>query len=68
VKLDLRAFRAPCAIVRATMCLFVGHKYDGGVYRVWDPQRRVVVEYRDIVFFVFFDHGLLSSTLNDLLP
>jgi len=47
----------PCAIVepkellkklddRATMCFFVGYKYDGGGYRVWDPERRVVGEFR----------------------
>ena len=52
----LRAFGAPCAIVepkerlrklddRATMCFFVGYKYEGGGYRVWDPKRRVVVEF-----------------------
>jgi len=53
----LRAFGAPCAIVepkerlkkiddRATMCFFVGYKYEGGGYRVWDPKRQVVVESR----------------------
>ena len=51
----LRTFGAPCAIVepkewlkklddRATMCFFVGYKYEGGGYRVWDPKRQVVVE------------------------
>jgi len=44
-----RAFRAPSAIIepkerlrtldnRATMSFFVGYKYDGGGYRVWDPK------------------------------
>ena len=33
------------------MCFFVGYKYDGGGYRVWDPKRRVVAESRDVVFF-----------------
>ena len=53
----LRAFGAPCTIVepkerlkkvdeRATMCFFVGYKYEGGGYRVWDPKRQVVVESR----------------------
>ena len=53
----LRAFGVPCAIVepkerlkklddRATMCFFVGYKYEGGGYRVWDPKRRVIVESR----------------------
>jgi len=50
---------------RATMRFFVGYKYDGGCYRVWDPKRRVVVESRNIIFFV---DGLLSPTLNDLPP
>ena len=60
--LHLHAFGAPCAIVepkewlrklddRETMCSFMGHKYDGGGYRVWDPKRRVAVEFREIVFF-----------------
>jgi hypothetical protein len=44
---DLHAFRAPSAVVepseklhklddKATMCYFVGYKYGGGGYRVWD--------------------------------
>ena len=33
---------------RATMCSFVGSKYEGGSYRVWDLKRRVVVESRDL--------------------
>jgi transposase InsO family protein len=70
----LRAFGAPCAIVepqqrlkklddRATMCFFVGYKYEGGGYRVWDPKRRVVLESRDVVFF---EDGLPPPTLNNL--
>jgi hypothetical protein len=70
----LRTFRAPCAIVepqqrlkklddRATMCFFVGYKYEGGGYRVWDPKRRVVLESRDVVFF---EDGLPPPTLNNL--
>jgi len=35
---------------RATMCFFVGYKYDGG-YRVWDPKKRGFFESRDVVFF-----------------
>jgi len=53
----LRAFGAPCSIVeplvklkkldeRARMCFFVGYKYGGGGYRVWDPKGKVVVESR----------------------
>jgi len=49
----LRAFGAPCAIIEvkerlkklddlATMCHFVGYKYERGGYRVWDPKGRVV--------------------------
>jgi transposase InsO family protein len=44
---NVRAFSAPCAVVkpseklkklddRATMCYFVGYKYGGGGYQVWD--------------------------------
>ena len=58
----LRAFGAPCSIVepleklkklddRAKMCFFVGYKYGGGGYRVWDPKGKVVVESRDILFY-----------------
>ena len=72
----LRALGALCAIVelkdrlrklgdRATMCFFVGYKYDRGGCRVWDPKRRVVVESRDIGFF---EDDLPSPTLNDLPP
>jgi len=75
--LHLCAFGAPCAIVelkerlrkledRATMCFFVGYKYDGGGYRVWDPKRRVVAESRDC--FLNFEDSLPSPTLNDLPP
>ena len=53
---DLRAFGASCAIAepsarlkklddRARFCVFVGYKYGGGGYRVWDPEREVVVEF-----------------------
>ena len=35
---------------RTTMCFFVGYKYEGGGYQVWDPKRRVVVESRYLVF------------------
>ena len=41
---------------RATTRFFVGYKYEGGGYRVWDPKRQVVVEFGDIVFF---EDGLL---------
>lgn len=33
------------------MCFFVGYKYGGGGYRVWDPKKRAVVETRDVIFF-----------------
>ena len=72
----LPAFGAPFAIVepterlrklynRATICFFVGYKYEGGGYRVWDPKRRVVVESRDLVFV---EDGLPPPTLNDSRP
>ena len=32
---------------KKTMCFFVVYKYDGGGYQVWDPKRRVVVEFAD---------------------
>jgi len=35
----------------ARFCVFVGYKYRGGGYHVWDPEREVVVESQDIVFF-----------------
>jgi len=47
------------------MCYFVGCKYDGGSYRVWDPKRRVVPSPKTLFFF---EDGLLSPTLNDLPP
>ena len=70
----LRAFGAPCSIVepleklqklddRARMCCFVGYKYGGGGYRVWDPKGKVVVESRDVVFF---EDGLPPPTLADV--
>ena len=59
---DLCAFGAPCTIVelaaklkklddQVRMCFVVGYKYSGGGYRVWDPEKKVVVESRDVVFF-----------------
>jgi len=59
---DLQAFGVPCAIAepsaklkklddRARFCVFVRYKYGSGGYRVWDPERGVVVESRDVVFF-----------------
>jgi len=44
------------------MCFFVGYKYEGGGYRVWDPRKGVVVESRDVVFF---EDGLPPPTLNE---
>jgi len=35
---------------RSRICFFVGYKYEGGGYRVWDPRKGVVVESRDVVF------------------
>ena len=72
----LRAFGAPCATVepkerlrklddRTTMCFFVGYKYAGGGYRVWDPKRRAVVESRGLVLF---EGGLPPPTLNNSRP
>ncbi len=66
---DLRAFGAPCAIVepgarlqklddRATMCIFIGYKYGGGGYRVWDPRKSMDV--------TFFEEGLPPPTYRDL--
>ena len=50
---DLCAFGSPCAIVEpgaklqnlddcAIMCVFIGYKYGGGGYRVWDPRKSIV--------------------------
>ena len=69
---DLCAFSAPCAIVKpvaklkklddqARMCFVVGYKYSGGGYRVWDPEKKVVVKSRDVVFF---EDGLPSPPLH----
>lgn len=65
---DSRVFGDPCAIVepgkklkelddRAKMCLFLGYKYGGGGYRVWDPRESAVVE---------SEKGLRSPTYHDL--
>ena len=70
---DLRTFGAPCAIVgpsvrsrepddRARMCVFVGYKYGGSGYRVWDPRRSVIVESMDVVFF---EDGLPPPTYRE---
>ena len=69
---NLQAFSAPCTIVQAsvklkkfddrvTICLFLGYKYSSGGYRVWHPERRVVVEARDVIFF---EDSLLTSPLH----
>ena len=77
VKPDLAhlcAFSTPCAIVspseklrklddRASMRVFVGYKYGGGGYRVWDPRRSIVVESWDITFW---EDGLLAPTYCEL--
>ena len=34
-----------------SMCFFVGYKYGGGGYRVWDLKKHTVVEMHNIVFF-----------------
>ena len=71
---DLHAFGVPCAIVelseklrklddRARMCVFIGYKYGGGGYRVWDPRRSVVVKSRDVIFF---EDGLPTPTYREL--
>jgi hypothetical protein len=72
--LTFSAFGAPCAVVepaaklkkldnRAVMCIFVGYKYSGGGYRVWDLRKSVVVECRDITFF---EDGLPPPTFHNL--
>ena len=59
---NLCMFSVPCAIVKpkeklqksydwATLCVFVGYKYGRGGYSIWDPQKSVVVEARDVPFF-----------------
>ena len=59
---NLCAFGILCAIVepaaklkklddQARMCFVMGYKYSGGGYRVWDPEKRVIVKSRDVVFF-----------------
>ena len=51
----LCTFRVPCTIIEPkewlkklddsmTMCFFMGYKYKGGSYRVWDLKRQVVVK------------------------
>ena len=45
---------------RVRMSFFVGYKYSGGGYRVWDLAKKVV-ESRDVVFFV---DSLLSPPLH----
>ena len=72
---DLRAFSTPCAIVepvaklkklddQVRMCFVVGYKYSGGGYRVWDPEKKVIVKSRDVVFF---EDGLPSPPLHSSL-
>ena len=51
---------------RTTRCFFVGYKCDGGGRRVWDPERRVVGEFRRC--FLCFEDSLPSPTLNVLPP
>ena len=48
---------------RVRMCCFIGYKYGGGGYRVWDPKGRVMVESRDVVFF---EDGLPPPTLAEV--
>ena len=72
---DLCAFGAPCAIVKPAaklkklddqvrMCFVVGYKYSGGGYRVWDPEKRVIIKSRDVVFF---EDSLPSPPFHSLL-
>ena len=69
----LHAFSTPCAAVepaaklkklddRAGRYFFIGYKYGGGGYRLWDPRRRAVVESRDVLFF---ENGLPAPTLKE---
>ena len=71
---DLWAFGALCAIAEpsaklkklddhARFCVFVGYKYGGGGYRIWDPEREVVVESQDVIFF---EGGLPPPTLHNM--
>ena len=71
---ELHAFSAPCAIVSlseklkklddwASMCVFVGYKYGGGGYRVWDLRKSIMVETRDITFY---EDGLPPPTYREL--
>jgi len=46
----------------AKFCVFVGYKYGGGGYHVWDPEREVVVESWDVIFF---EDGLPPPALHD---
>jgi len=70
---DLHMFGAPCTIAepsarlkklddRASFCVFVGYKYSGGSYHVWDPEREVVVELWDVIFF---EDGMPPPALHD---
>jgi len=70
---DLRAFGALCVIAEpsaklkklddcARFCVFVGYKYGGGGYHIWDPEREVVVESQDMIFF---EDSLPPPTLHD---
>ena len=43
------------------MCHFVGYKYGGGGYRVWDPVRHSVLEACDVIFF---EDGLPQATFH----
>ena len=69
---DLCAFGTPCAIIRpgaklrklddhAVMWVFIGYKYGGGGYWVWDPHAGKVVESRDVTFFKEGCHHPLSA-------
>ena len=71
---DLCTFGVLCAMVKlkdklkklddwVTLCVFIGYKYSGGGYRLWDPQKSVVVECRDVTFF---EDGLPTLTLSKL--
>jgi hypothetical protein len=44
------------------MCVFIGYKYGGGGYRVWDPRAGEVVETRDVTFF---EEGLPPPTIGE---
>lgn len=48
---------------RVSMCFFIGYKYGGGGYRVWDPKRQAVIKTHNVVFF---KEGLPAPLLHEV--